>query len=284
MQRIVGGASWCLVAFVVMASLGGVLAHSAWASGTPEAAQSRSLRDPGGHHYHGRHGGEHYHRGHNPGGPHGGSHHAKWPQATLQAQAQAEVPQDMVRIVLATQLSDSSQQAVAKALTAAINTAMERARGQSDGVTVSSGNFRVWPMNDKDGNISNWRGSGEIVLESDDFDAASGLASQLSDVMAIASVGFFVSPQTRAREEEQLLAQAAAAFRDRAQALAEAMGYSGYSLRSVDLGGSGMRFEAARMMAQPAMMAADSVALEGGTEVISVSVSGSVFLRNAKTE
>ena len=169
MQRIVGGASWCLVAFVVIASLGGVLAHSAWASGTPEAAQSRSLRDPGGHHYHGRHGGEHYHRGHNPGGPHGGSHHAKWPQATLQAQAQAEVPQDMVRIVLATQLSDSSQQAVAKALTAAINTAMERARGQSDGVTVSSGNFRVWPMNDKDGNISNWRGSGEIVLESDDF-------------------------------------------------------------------------------------------------------------------
>src|SRR5690606_15888409 len=54
MQRIVGGASWCLVAFVVIASLGGVLAHSAWASGTPEAAQSRSLRDPGGHHYHGR--------------------------------------------------------------------------------------------------------------------------------------------------------------------------------------------------------------------------------------
>src|SRR5690606_20104796 len=38
-------------------------------------------------------------------------HHEKWPQASLQAEAAAEVSQDTVRITLATELSDVSQAA-----------------------------------------------------------------------------------------------------------------------------------------------------------------------------
>src|SRR3546814_4727433 len=70
-------------------------------------------------------------------------------------------------------------------------------------------------------------------------------------------------------------------FRDRAHALAEAFGYAGYDIKEINLGGSGARYEAApRMMA----MAADKarVPLEGGTEMISVSIQGSIFLRSAQ--
>lgn len=207
-------------------------------------------------------------------------HRNRWPQASLQAQAQTEVAQDTVRIVLAAEISDTSQQAVAKALTDTVNAAMEKAKADAQGIKVTTGNYRVWPMNDKDGNISNWRGVSQIVLESQDFEATSSLAASLSDLMAISSVNFFVSPRTRALEEQKLLERAARAFRDRALALAQALGYERYALRNIELGGAGVQYEMmARATAQPMMYAAaDSVALEGGTETISVSIHGSVFL------
>lgn len=221
---------------------------------------------------------------------HGGAghvkHQSKWPQATLQAQARAEVAHDTVHIVLATEISDQAQEAVAQELTRAVKVATERAlENAGEIITVRTGNFRVWPMNDKDGNISNWRGRGEISLESTDFGAASELAATLGDLMAVSSISFSVSPQVRAIEEQKLLEQAAQAFRDRAQALSEALGYASYTLRSVDVGGAGAHYEtAARGFAMPAMMKADSIPLEGGTETVSVSISGSVFLRGEKPE
>src|SRR3546814_14721123 len=68
------------------------------------------------------------------------------------------------------------------------------------------------PMSDKDGKMSNWRGRGEIFLESSDFAAASELASTLSDRMPIANLGFSVSPQARPTQQEALLDQAARAL------------------------------------------------------------------------
>lgn len=214
------------------------------------------------------------------------SRHSKWPQATLQAQARTEVAHDTVHIALATEIADQTQEAVARKLSAAVKAATERAlKDAGDNIKVRSGDFRVWPMNDKDGNISNWRGRGEIRLESTEFGAASELAALLADLMVVSSIHFSVSPQARALEEQKLLEQAAQAFRERAQALAEALGYTGYALRSVDLGGAGVQYEtAARGFAAPAMLKADSIPLEGGTETVSVSINGSVFLRDEKAE
>jgi len=208
--------------------------------------------------------------------------HENWPQATLQAQASAQVAHDTVRITLASEVSDASQTAVADTLSKTLDEVMQQAKGH-EGIKVTSGNYHIWPMNDKDGKISNWRGRGEIFLESKDFAAASKLASRLSDRMPIANLSFSVSPQERARQEEALLTKAADAFRDRAKATAEAFGFAGYSIKEITLGGAGTRYEAAaapRMMA----MAADkaSVPLEGGTELVTVSVRGSIFLHSAQ--
>ncbi len=202
------------------------------------------------------------------------------PRASLQAQAVAEVAQDTVRITLAAELADASRDTVSETLAATLQRAMARAKAQTT-VKVTSGNTRIWPMNDREGRVSDWRGLGEIHLESTDFDAASRLAASLGDGMAITSVSFFVSARQRALEEQALLTQAAEAFQARAQALALALGYDGYRLRSVELGGSGAQFEMAprAMQAQAIQFkAADSVPLEGGTEMVTVSVQGSVWL------
>lgn len=203
----------------------------------------------------------------------------KWPQASLRAEASAEVAQDTVRITLATEVSDSTQTAVAKALSDTLDATMKQAKGH-DKIEATSGNYQVWPMNDKDGKISNWRGRAEIILESKDFAAASELASQLSDRMPIANLAFSVSPQARASQEEALLSEAASAFRQRAKAVAQSLGFADYDLRNVEVGGAGAQYQpsAPRMMA----MAADkaSVPLEGGRERVTVSIRGSIFLRS----
>ncbi|KAA0890568.1 SIMPL domain-containing protein [Pusillimonas sp. ANT_WB101] len=205
----------------------------------------------------------------------------KWPQATLQAEAASEVAHDTVRITLATEVSEATQAAVAQALTQTLDKVMKQAKGNAK-VKAFSGDYRVWPMNDKDGKISDWRGRAEIILESNDFAEASRLASELSDRMPIDGLAFSVSPKLRAEQEDTLLAQAAQAFRDRAQALVTAFGYQSYAIKQIDLGGAGVRFESApRMMA----MSADSkvaVPLEPGTERITVTVHGSIFLHSNK--
>src|SRR5690606_12507924 len=101
--------------------------------------------------------------------------------------ASEEVERDTVKITLATEVSDATQAAVAKALTAALDSVMKQAKGTPN-VKVTTGNYNVWPMNDQDGKISNWRGRGEILLESRDFAGASELATALSDRMPIAGI------------------------------------------------------------------------------------------------
>lgn|SRR5690606_4702215 len=206
--------------------------------------------------------------------------HTKYPYASLRAEAVTEVAHDTVRITLAAEVRDSEQAQVAATLSRTVESVMKDLKG-TEGVKVKSGNFQVWPMNDRDGRISDWRGRAEVILESKDFEAASKLAAQVGDRMPVANLAFSVAPEVRARHEEALLQEAATAFRKRAQALAQAFGYESYSIREVTLGGAGAAYqpEGRRMMA----MAADSAAgipLEGGTERISLAVDGTIFLHS----
>jgi predicted secreted protein len=207
--------------------------------------------------------------------------HGRWPQATLQAEATQEVAQDTVRITMATEVTGADQAEVASRVNKALDAALKQAKDNKK-VKVSSGNYRVWPMNDKDGRISNWRGRGELLLESKDFEAASALASALGSSLSIAYLNFFVSPQARAEQEAVLLEQAATAFRERAKATALAFDFADYKIKEVQVGGSGAVFykeSAPRMMAMAASdSAAPAAPLEAGTETITVTVQGSIFL------
>ncbi len=208
----------------------------------------------------------------------------KWPQASLRAEASAEIAQDTVKITLASEISDASQAAVAQSLNKTLENAMKQAKGDPK-VKVSSGNYRLWPMSDQDGKISNWRGRGEIFLESADFAAASELAGKLSDLMPIANLDFSVSPQARAKQEQALLKQAVQAFSDRAKALTDAFGFASYTIRNIDLSGAGAQYQPApRMMAMAASADKARAPLEGGTEVVTVSIGGSIFLHSTQKQ
>lgn len=209
----------------------------------------------------------------------GPAKNTKFPYASLRAEAATEVAHDTVRITLAAEVRDSEQTQVASTLSRTVDSVMKDLKG-TEGVKVTSGNFQVWPMSDRDGRISDWRGRAEVILESTDFEAASKLAGQVSDRIPISNLAFSVAPETRARHEEDLLQEAATAFRKRAEALTQAFGYSSYSVREITLGGSGAAYqpEGRRMMAMAPADSASGIPLEGGTERISLAVEGTIFL------
>lgn len=207
-----------------------------------------------------------------------------YPRATLSAQASADVLQDTVQITLAADLIGSTQQTVSEQLNTRLDAVMAQAKGH-DGIQASSGAYRIWPSSDRDGRVTEWRGRAEILLKSRNFDAASQLAAQLSEHMPIDGLAFSVSRERKAAEEKELLTQAVQAFRDRAQALTQALKFSDYRLYTLDVGGSGeMSYAPAPRMMMSAM-AQDKVAapLEGGRQTLSVSVQGVIVLQPVQT-
>lgn len=206
------------------------------------------------------------------------------PELTLQAMASSEVKQDTVRISLSAEVEAPDQPAAGKKLTAALDDVVKRAR-DTKGVDVRTSGFHVWPNMSNKGKITSWRGQGEIVLESKDFEAAAALASKLSDKTAITNIGFSLSREARDAEERKLLKDAAQAFKDRALAAANAFGFSGYRLSKLELGGSGGPVPMPRMLGAQAM-AKDasggfnpSVPLDAGNVTVSIAVNGTIVLQ-----
>ncbi|APX77208.1 SIMPL domain-containing protein [Achromobacter insolitus] len=206
------------------------------------------------------------------------------PELTLQATASSEVKQDTVRISLSAEVEAQDQPAAGKKLTAALDDVIKRARDVKD-VEVRTGGYNVWPNTSSKGKISSWRGQGEVILESKNFEAAAALASKLSDKTAISNISFLLSREAREAEERKLLKEAAQAFKDRALAAANAFGFSGYRLSKLELGGSGGAVPMPRMMGAAAMAKDASggyspdVPLEAGNVTVSIAVNGTIVLQ-----
>ena len=201
---------------------------------------------------------------------------------SLNAQASSEVPQDVVDITLFYEQEASDPSALTSALNQRADTALRQAKGVS-GVTARTGSFSIYPSTDRDGRISAWRGRTEVVLESHDFTAASKLAGQMASNMQVGNVQFSLSPEAQRAAEQKLAGEAIASFRQQASAGAQAFGYSGYSIREVNIGQNGVMPRPLMMMSARAMgadaKAAAPLPLEAGTSTVTVTVNGSVQMK-----
>ncbi|BCQ22549.1 SIMPL domain-containing protein [Caballeronia sp. NK8] len=198
---------------------------------------------------------------------------------SLSAQANAQVPQDVVDITLFYEQEAADPSSLTNTLNQRAEAALREAKGVEN-VTAKSGSFTVYPTTDRDGKISAWRGRTEVVLESHDFAAASKLAGKMSSSMQVGSVAFSLSPEAQRAAEQRLVSQAIDSFRKQAQTAAQAFGYSNFTIREVNVGRSGnqprpIMMMQARAMSNDAKMAAP-IAMEAGTSTVTVDVSGSV--------
>ncbi|MDB5807597.1 MAG: putative periplasmic/secreted protein [Betaproteobacteria bacterium] len=201
----------------------------------------------------------------------------------LQAGADREVANDLISAVLYTEHNDPNAQTVANAVNRALTEGLRVAKDYP-AVKARSGNNQTTPVyggssasSTRATQLQGWRGRGEIRLESRDFAAAAALIGKLqAGGLQLGGISFGVAPETRKKAEDELIGEAIAAFKSRAELVKGAMGGKGYKIQRISLntGYSGPPVPRMMAMAKSADFAPPPV--EGGGSTVNVQVNGAV--------
>ncbi|MEK7345651.1 MAG: SIMPL domain-containing protein [Pseudomonadota bacterium] len=214
--------------------------------------------------------------------------HAAMPAASsqvlhLSASAQTEVPQDWLVMVLSLQRdglhAPSVQKQLNTVLAAALATATPQIRPGS--VEVSTGEMNVSPRYGRDGKISGWQGSSQLVLQGRDAVQIATLAGQLTD-LAVSQIDWRLSSEQKKAAETHIQAEAVERFQSKAQALTKQFGFASYLLKEVRV--SAQETSEGVMprrvsMAQMDAPSASPVPTLAGKALVVVNISGSIQLQ-----
>jgi len=199
-------------------------------------------------------------------------------QVELQAEASREVQNDLMNASLTAEFSDPSAARVADQLNRTSADALKMA-AEVAAVKARSGSNQTYPTYDRAGKPTGWRGRAEIRLESKDNRAMAALIGRLQSTMQLGGVSFSVSPELRRQAENELINEAVAAFRARADIAAKAIGGRSYKIRRIALNTGGMQ-PSPRPMAARALSAqsaeVSTPVFEAGTSIVNVSANGMV--------
>lgn len=199
----------------------------------------------------------------------------------LSAQAQVEVAQDVLRMTLSATRQGAQAALVQTQLKSDLEAALKQARkSESPGqMEVRTGNFSLYPRYDKDGRISSWQGTAELVLEGKDIPRITSVAGDIGG-LTVSNVSFGLSAEQRAGVEGGAQKQAIQNFRAKAAAITQAFGFKDYSLREVSVNTSDEgAMPVPRMMAMASKrmdQESEPVPVAPGKSRVTVSISGSV--------
>ncbi len=198
-------------------------------------------------------------------------------QVSLHAEVSSEVAHDRMLVTLYSEAQGSDPAKLAAGITTSINASLAEAR-KVKAVETSLGSRNSYPIyDDKGQQIIGWRERAELRLESSDFAALSKLTGELLKDLKMAGMNFSISDPLRKKNEDALLKESVAAFRERAQLTSEALGGSSYKIVSLNLSSNG--FQSPRPMYAMAMKsamrdAAPTPEIEAGTSQVTVSADG----------
>ena len=126
------------------------------------------------------------------------------PQNVLQLQASGtvEVQQDLLQMNLTTARDGTDPAAVQTQLKTALDAALAEARktAQPGQLDVRTGNFALYPRHNREGRISGWTGTAELILEGRDLARITQAAGRIQ-TMTLGGVSFGLSREQRARVE-----------------------------------------------------------------------------------
>lgn len=204
-------------------------------------------------------------------------------RVTLSASASVQMAQDVLTLSLTTTREAADAQAVQAQLKAALDEALTLARreAKSGAIEVRTGRFGLSPRYDRNGKMTGWQGSAELLLQGRDFARMGEIAGKLQS-LTVASASFGLTPEQRQSAETMAQSLAIAQFRQRANEVTKSFGYASYSLIEANVSAADSGGGRPPMMAMSARtVAADSapVPLEAGLTSVSITVSGSVQLK-----
>jgi predicted secreted protein len=202
---------------------------------------------------------------------------------TLTTTASVEVTKDVLGIVFSTTRDGNDAQSVQSALKQALDAALAEAKkiAKPGQVEVQTGNFSLYPRYGSPRNgqptISGWQGTAELMVQGKDTTAIAQLTGRVS-TMAIARVGYTLSKEAREKVEAEVVAQAIANWRAKAQQMTQQFGYSSYAVREVNVatneqGGGPVPVMMSR--AKTMSVADEALPTEAGKGDVTATVSGS---------
>jgi predicted secreted protein len=202
---------------------------------------------------------------------------------SLQSSGTVEVQQDLLLISMNTTKDGTDSGAVQTQLKAALDAALSESKksAQPGQMDVRTGAFSMYPRYGRDGKINGWQGSTELVLEGRDFARISATAGKIS-TLTLGQVSFGLSREARAKVEAEAQTQAIERFKTKANEISKNFGFSGYSIREVNVNANDQGFmqRGRSEMMQAKTMSADApVPVEAGRSTVVVTVSGSVQMK-----
>ncbi|WP_137887264.1 SIMPL domain-containing protein [Pseudomonas sp. 2FE] len=203
----------------------------------------------------------------------------RYNQIALRAEVSQDVAHDLMHVTLYSEAQNSDPAKLAAETTQTLNSAVEQAR-QAKNVTLKLGSRNSYPVyDDKGQQIAGWRERAELRLESADFAALAKLTGELLKDLKMGSMDFAISTPSRKKTEDQLLKEAVAAFKARAQLATEALGGKSYKLVNLSLNSAG--FQPIRPMRMDALASGMSLSkaapvpeIEAGTSEVTVNADG----------
>ena len=200
----------------------------------------------------------------------------------LSASASVEVTKDLLSVTLSATREGTDAASVQSALKQALDAALAEAKkaakpGQID---VQTGNFSLFPRYSTKGGITGWQGTAELGLEGRDIPGIAKLTGRIT-TMTIARVGSGLSKEQREKVESEVAAEAIARYRIKAADYAKQFGFSGYTLREVNVNSNEpVAYASAPMMRMNAKSAdaSESLPVELGKGTVTVNVNGTVQL------
>jgi predicted secreted protein len=202
-------------------------------------------------------------------------------QVSFNVYAEREVANDWTTGTIGATASGSDPSELAARVNRQMNEALEIAK-QAKGVKVTSGAYNTYPEYGDGNRIVRWQASQDLILESKDTGAVAKLLGRLQEKgLLLRGITFSVSRETQRKLEEELVAEAIAAFRARAGLVAKSFGKASYGLVTVNVGGGSqpppMPYARADMMMAKAE-AAPAPSFESGTSHLRMDVNGTIEL------
>lgn len=198
----------------------------------------------------------------------------------LQVEVSQPLANDVLNASMFIEDNDANPGKLAERVTTQLNAAMATAKTYNT-VKVATGALQTYPIYSDKNKLVGWRTRASLALESKDFAAAQKLLGELQGRLQIENVGFSVSTELRNKQENELIGQAFAAFRERAQLVQ--LGLNGKSWKVVNITLSNtnnvlqpIAYRANVMMAE----AAPAPELSAGESRIQLQLSGTIQIQN----